>query len=352
MIYVGMDLHRATSVLTAISSHGEIFPSRRIHHDRIEELWQYLDQFGAERIRVAFESTGNARWMYRLLSGRPGVEAVVVTPHKVRIIAETVAKSDRVDAEVLAHLNALDALPRSWVPDEAVEELRELTRYRAALVRRRTQAKNQINGLLTRCGLLRPYKDIFGKRGLAWLAGAPLAAPMRYQLDGWLKELAGTCERIAHVEEVLYRRLLGQGRWASDVRRLITIPGVGKLTAATILAELGDYRRFRRRAEVAAFAGLVPRSKRSDRTARYGRLTKRGPAALRTILVEIALHAARGSHRYGRLYEKLKAAGRTNAGKAAVARQVLEDAWTMLIKQTDFREPLAAAGCHEPVRAG
>ena len=175
MIYVGMDLHRKNSYVTAISSDGEEFPSRRIHHDMIEELWQYLDQFGDERIRVAFESTGNARWMHRLLSRRSNVEPVMVTPHKVRIIAESVAKSDRVDAGVLAYLNSLDALPRSWVPDEAVEELRELTRHRAALVRRRTQTKNLIGGILTRCGVLRPYQDIFGRRGRAWLKGLRLA---------------------------------------------------------------------------------------------------------------------------------------------------------------------------------
>jgi transposase len=352
MIYVGMDLHRKNSYVSAISSDGEEFPSRRIHHDEIEELWQYLDEFGDDRIRVAFESTGNARWMYRLLSSRPNVEPVMVTPHKVRIIAESVAKSDRVDAGVLAYLNSLDALPRSWVPDEGVEELRELTRHRAALVRRRTQAKNQVNGILTRCGLLRPYQDVFGRRGRAWLAGLTLASAMQHQLRTWLEELDGTAGHIQSVEGILYKHLLPSDRWREDVARLMTMPGVGKLTALTILAELGDYRRFRRRSQVGSFAGLVPKTRRSDGSARYGRLTKRGPRALRTILIEVSLSAARQSPRYGRLYQKLKAAGRANAGKAAVARQLLEDAWTILIRQDHWREMSGQAALGLPARAG
>lgn len=352
MVYIGMDLHRKNSYLTAITRDGEVIDSRRIQHDNIDELWQYLDQFGDEPIRVAFESTGNARWMYRLLASRPGVEPVMVTPHKVRIIAESVAKSDRVDAYVLALLNSFNVLPRSWVPDEEVEELRELTRHRAALVRRRTQAKNQVNGILIRCGILRPYQDIFGTYGRAWLETLSLAKPMQHQLRSWLEELDTTSGHIASVERVLYRQLLPSDRWRGDIERLMSMPGVGKLTALTVLAELGDYRRFRRRGQVAAFAGLVPKSRRSDQTARYGRLTKRGPAALRTILVEISLHAARRSPRYGRLYEKLKAAGKTNAGKAAVARQVLEDAWTILIHQDRWREQSGLAAPEHPARAG
>ena len=94
--------------------------------------------------------------MQRWLRQDKTVESVAVTPHKVRIIAETVAKTDKIDALVLATLSKMDALPRGWLPDEQVEELRELTRHRAMLVRLRTMAKNRINGVLIRRGLLRP----------------------------------------------------------------------------------------------------------------------------------------------------------------------------------------------------
>lgn len=352
MIHVGMDLHRNNSFVAALDDRtGETFAGRRIHHDELDVLWQYLDAFGAERIRVVLEATGNSRWMYRLLRQHPQVEPVVVVPRKVRIIAETVAKSDRVDAQALAYLSSLNALPRSWVPEEDVEELRELTRHRARLVRRRTQTKNTISGILIRCGLQRPYQNIYGKRGRAWLAEVELPVWMRYQMDQWLEQLDHLQQDIERVEGVLYQRLAVDERWRDDIALLTTMPGVGRLTALTILAELGDYRRFRRRGEVASFAGLTPKSKRSNEQARYGRLTKQGPAALRTILIEVSLHAARQSVRYGRLYEKFKRQKRSNGGKAAVARQMLEDAWTMLRKHESFREPTLQSTEHM-ARAG
>lgn len=337
MIHVGLDLHHRTSYVRAMDDHGEVFPGRRVHHTVMSHLEQYLAGFGSEPKRVVFEATANARWMYRWLAQRPGVEPVAVTPHKVRIIAETVAKTDQIDALVLATLSRIDMLPRAYVPDETVEALREQTRYRAALVRLRTRAKNQINGVLVRCGVVRPYGNIFGVLGLAWLAGLDLPAILRQEVQGWLRLIETLQERIEAAERVLYRELARQGRWAADVDLLVTMPGVGKLTALTILAELGDYWRFRRRSAVSAFAGLVPTSKRSDRTARYGRLTKRGSTALRSILVEVAINAQRRVPRYRDLYERLKAAKSGNVGKVAVARQMLEDAWTMLIKREPFR---------------
>jgi len=337
VIHVGLDLHHRNSYVRAVTDKDEWIPGRRVYHDEIETLWQYLGQFGDERKRVVFEATANARWMYRLLAQDPTVEPVAVTPHKVRIIAETIAKTDKIDARVLAFLSQKDALPRAWLPDPDVEELRELTRYRASLVRLRTMAKNRVNGALVRQGLLRPYGDIFGPQGRRWLAEATLPAPMRLQVDHWLELIEEYGDKLRRVESRLYDELGKSRRWAEDIGLLLTMPGVGKLTAVTILAELGDYRRFKGRASVACYAGLVVRSKRSDESVHYGRLTKRGPTALRTILVEVSIQAARRSPRYARLYQKLRAQNRPNAGKAAVARQMLEDAWTLLMKREPFR---------------
>jgi transposase len=189
-----------------------------------------------------------------------------------------------------------------------------------------------------RQGLLRPYADIFGPRGRQWLAELLLPEVMRLQVDHWLALVDTYGERIKAVEVKLYQELARQERWAADIALLRTMPGVGPVTALTILAELGDYRRFRRRSSVSCFAGLIPSSKRSDQSCRYGSITKRGSRALRSILVEVSLNAAARVPRYGALYQQLKTARRSsNVGKVAVARQMLEDAWTMLIKREPFR---------------
>lgn len=341
MIHVGIDLHHKNSYVRAISDDGEIFPGRRIYHTDISDLWQYLSQFGEESKRVVFEATANARWMYRLLSDDPTVEPVAVTPHKVRIIAETVAKTDKIDATVLAGLSKMDALPRAWLPDESIEQLRELTRYRAGLVQMRTRAKNKVNGVIVRYGLVRPYGNIFGTYGRKWLSEVDLPDFMRMQVDNWLDTIDHLNGKISAVEERLYKGYAKDPRWSSDVDILLTMPGWGKLTCLTVLAELGDYSRFRSRASVSCFAGLVPSSKRSDKSCRYGHISKRGSTELRRILIEVTINAIRKVPRYGRLYARLKKERGGNVAKTAIARQMLEDGWTMLMKSEPFRyEPV------------
>jgi transposase len=344
IIHVGMDLHPKSSYVRAITDEGELVNGRRINHSDIDKLWDYLGQFGEEEKRVVFEATSNARWMYRLLKEDTTIDPIAVTPHKVRIIAETVAKTDKIDAKVLANLSKMDALPRAWIPDEEVEDLRELTRHRADLVSQRTRAKNRVNGILIRRGIIRPYGDIFGKLGREWLDEIELPMAMQLQVKHWL-DIINSCDRkIASVETKLYKHLAKKPRWSSDIKILETMPGWGKLTALTILAELGDYRRFKRRSSISCFVGLVPTSKRSDRSIKYGKITKRGSIFLRRILIEVSIHGARRVPRYKRLFLRLKKAKGTNIAKTAVARQMLEDGWTMLVKREPFRSISVQAG--------
>lgn len=337
MGHVGMDLHTKTMYLRAYTDAGELLPGRKVYCNDLRPLWEYLDQFGDEPVRVVFEAVGNARWMYRLLSDRPNLEPVAVTPHKVKIVCETVAKTDKIDAEKLAWLSKVDALPRAWMPDERIEALRELVRHRARLVQGRTRAKNEINGLLVRCGLTRPYDDIFGTLGRRWLAAVEFKPPMRLQLENWLESIDWIEPKIVALEGRIRRMLQRDPQWAQDLEVLDSLPGLGLVSIATILAELGDYRRFRSRSEVAAYAGLVPRSKRSDKTKRYGKLSKQGSPELRRVLTQVAQGVARRVPRYGQLYERIAREKHTHIAKSAVARRLLEDAWTILIKQEPFR---------------
>jgi transposase len=338
MIHVGMDLHHRSSVVRALSDEtGELLAARRIHHDRIEELWQYLASFGDEPIRVVFEAISNARWMYRLLAQRPNVEPVAVTPQKVRIIAETIAKTDKIDAGKLALISSINMLPRAWLPDERVERLREMTRHRTALLGVQTKCKNQINGVWVRLGIQRPYNDLFGPQGRRWLAALTLPSVMALQVEHWLAVLDVTAKRVGRMEGKIRQTIQADPVWRRGAALLETIPGVGPVTISTILAELGDWTRFRRRSEVASFAGLAPVSKRSADTRRYGHISKRGAKELRRVLTEIAQGVARQVPRYGRLYARVSSQKCANVAKTAVARRLIEDAWTILMKQEPFR---------------
>jgi len=337
MVHVGMDLHHRDSTVRALTEDGELHQPCKIYHDQLEQLWQYLDQFGEERIRVVFEAISNARWMFRLLGQHPNVEPVAVTPHKVKIIAETVSKTDKIDAGKLAWLSSVNMLPRAWLPDERVERLREMTRHRTALLGTQTKCKNETNSVLVRVGVQRPYDNIFGTLGRRWLAELNLPEVMRLQVNHWLTLLDTVGKQIPRMDRKIGRIIKDDPVWNRAAVLLDTIPGVGKVTISTILAELGDWKRFRRRGEVASFAGLVPVSKRSANTKRYGHISKRGSKELRRVLTEVAQGVARKVPRYGRLYYRVADQKCANVAKTAVARRLIEDAWTILMKEEPFR---------------
>lgn len=344
MIHVGMDLHHRMAYVRAITDDAELLEGRKIYFNDLPRLWEYLDQFGDQPVRVVFEAISNARWMYRLLRQRPNVEPVVVTPHKVKIIAETVSKTDKIDAAKLAWLSSVNMLPKAWMPDERFEVLRELVRHRSKLVRVRTRAKNEINGVLVRCGIQRPYDNIFGIRGRRWLTILELPKVMRLQVDNWLEQIDSVEAKLALLESRVRRTLKNDTQWSADAELLSSIPGVGLISVVTILAELGEYRRFRSRSQIAAYVGLVPTSKRSAKTARYGSLSKRGSPELRRVLTQVALGVSRQVPKYHWLYERIKQEKCANIAKSAIARHLIEDAWTLLMKREPFQlrqEPAA-----------
>jgi transposase len=135
----------------------------------------------------------------------------------------------------------------------------------------------------------------------------------------------------------------------TDVHRLESIPGVGPRTAETVVAYLGDPHRFDSAKEVSAYAGLVPRQYQSGNTDRRGRITRRGPALLRKLLVECAWCCLRYNAWARDVYQRLTHGGKARKKQAivALARKLLVRCWAMLRDGTRWRgdpapEPAAA----------
>jgi len=230
-----------------------------------------------ETIRVVMESTTNARAIQRLLTqyGREaGIDltAEVLHARKLRVIAESVNKCDRVGANILTELSRSNLqLPVCYMPDDEEFALREHLRARTDLVRIRTMVKNRVHAVLHRRGILTPMGELFGRIG-----------------EGFLDQLE--LDEAGQVILQRFRTLIGQlDETINESTALLqTMPGIGLITSLTILAELGDLTRFRSRAAVANYVGLVPRHRNSDQKYWSGRITRRGPAHLRGVLMEAA----------------------------------------------------------------
>jgi transposase len=152
--------------------------------------------------------------------------------------------------------------------------LRRLVSRRRGLVKRRTQVKNEISAVLHRnLKGANPASDPFGKKGRAWIAAQQLPIDERLTVDGCLRQLDFFGDELAEIDRLIAQQVLGD----EDVRRLMTIPGIDVVTAATLVAVIGDVRRFPTSRQLVGYLGLHPTIRQSGNgPARHGRLSKEG----------------------------------------------------------------------------
>jgi transposase len=208
MMYVGIDLHRKRSHITAMDEDGQVTLSRRVDNDPAT-IRQLLAEVGPEA-RIALEATYGWDWLAELVEDE-GYDLRLAHPLGTRAIAAARVKTDAVDARTLAHLLRADLLPEAYLAPRELRDLRELLRLRIFLTRLRTGAKNRVHALLARHGLSCPRSDLFGKAGRAWLAEAPLRAEPRARVDALCRivddlereiaELAAEIEERASADE-------------------------------------------------------------------------------------------------------------------------------------------------------
>lgn len=347
MIDVAMDVHVRSSVVHATDGAGQALRKGRVGNTLLEiaAFLAPVEALARERrepVRVTIENTTNARGVLRMLEayGRgAGLEltARAVDPRKMRVIAESVCKCDRLDAATLNELARANLrLPVCYFPDDEVFALREHLRARADLVRMRTMAKNRLHALLHRRAILAPEADLFSRSGRAFLAQVELDPAGDELRERWLTMVGRIDEQIDASDRAL-RTLAATERWREQTERLRTMPGVGPVTALTVLAELGDIHRFRSRAAVANYAGLVPILRESNGAGYRGGITRRGPALLRAMLVQAAWVSIRRVPAYASLHRRISERSNSQKAVTAVARRMLEDLWTMLRKKETFR---------------
>jgi transposase len=199
---------------------------------------------------VAFEAAYGWTWLLELLDDLE-LEPHLAHASRCKAIASARLKDGRVDARTLAQLLRADLLPEAWIAPVEVRQLRTLLRHRVALVRLRTMAKNRIQAVLADAGLDRAQGALWTGPGRAWLAAAELSLVARLVVEDYLALIDHLADPIAAVEA----QIAARAKLDPRVKVLMTLPGVGELTAMTVLAEIGDISRFPRRASCAPGPG-------------------------------------------------------------------------------------------------
>jgi len=257
--FIGLDIHRDFCEI-AISKGSKARSVGRVNST--PEALTVLGNSLAPQDKVILESTGNALEIARILE--PFVcDVVIANPMQVRAISHAKVKNDQFDARSLAELLAADLVPRVWIGDEQTRVLRRLTSRRSQLVRARTRPKNEITAVLVRNLKGRPpMTDLFGRQGRRWLAGLQFPADEHDTVQACLRQIDFLTTEIAHVD----RQLAEKALTSPEIKRLMTIPGVGITTAATLIAAIGDVQRFPTAKRLVGYLGLDPRVRQSGQT--------------------------------------------------------------------------------------
>jgi transposase len=240
-----------------------------------------------------------------------------------------------VDSKVLADLLRTNFLARAWIAPREVRDARELLRHRASLVRIQTALKNRVRVLLAKAGKCLQASDLFGIKALKELEALDLSAERKAIISDYVKVARCLLERLAALEETIQARVE-----LSPAAQLVDgIRGFGPLAALTVVSEIGDIKRFSSAAKLVSYAGLAPSNRGSAGVLRHGPITKQGSPWLRWILIEATPHAVEGYPQLAALHRRVTAnqGGRKNAGRMAVARQLLVSIYHMLKRGQAFQ---------------
>ena len=274
-----------------------------------------------EGSRVIIEACGATDRVSRFLEG---YDVVVVHPYKVRVIAESLKKTDRHDTHFLLDLDRLGQLPLAWMPDEKTRRNRDLCRNRYFLVKQRTAVKIRIKDYAYRLGM---DFESFSERRLKILKA--LNNPILSVLISRLDELN---KNVKEMDGLIHSAYLDD----PNAKLIDTIPGFAEYASLAVSSELGDASRFSDVHKLFAYAGMVPGVRQSGDYERHGRMI-RGNSFLKYILIECTTTHLRccDSRLTKGYYRMLPRTGRINA-KIGTARRILGVMYYMIKRGERF----------------
>jgi transposase len=319
MFFVGIDLHKKTITVCVVNQERAVVKRRTLcccEPDLIEDFFRGLGRFQA-----VVEATASYEWLWRLLE--PLADRLVLAhPKKLRIIAESKRKSDRIDAQVLAEYLAKDEIPESYRPTPRQRQHRVLVRYRCFARRRGASARTKIRRILADYNADR--NNLFTAEGMSYLASVKLADADRFVVDQLVQEWQQHQSRVRQAEKRLRAFAKKASAAEAEARAVLgSVPGVGTVTVDIVLSELADIRRFRSEKDVMAYAGLAPGFRESAGKRKELAITKDGSRLLRWALVEAAWRLVRQSRRWATVYGQLQQRRGKKKAIVAVARRLL-----------------------------
>jgi transposase len=321
MNFIGIDLHKKTISVCVMNQERKVLKRQKLYCAEPDTIVAFFEKY--RPFQAVVEATASYEWLWQLLE--PLAQRLVLAhPKKLRVIAESKNKSDKLDAQVLAEFLALDMIPEAYRPTARQRQHRALVRQRCFVQKNLTRLRNKIRRLLSDYNADRP--DLFTKAGLTSLLGMKkqLSEADRFVLNQLLAEWDYHRKQFQAVGRQLKAFAQKAPLKEQEVRTVLaSMPVVGPTTIEVVLSEIGDIERFRSHKRVVAYAGLAPGHRESAGHKKDMGITKQGSGLLRWVLIQTAWRMIRCSARWWLVYDNLKKRRGSKRAIVAVARRLL-----------------------------
>ena len=331
--YVGLDISLKQTAVCVVDQTGKIIREGTVESDP-DAITAFIAKHAPQVARIGLETGATSTWMWTELK-KKGLPVICIDArHAKAALKMQINKNDRNDAVGIARIMQCGWFKEVRVKDLDSHAIKALLLSRALLVRMKRDLENQIRGLLKNLGLIigRAKMTTFLVRAKELIVGKPA-------LVAAIEPLLKAREALERQIDDLDRKVLRLARSEPDVRRLMTAPGVGPITALCYLATIDDPTRFTKSRNVGAYVGLTTRRYASGEIDRTGRISKCGDALLRSYLYEAANVLLTRVAKWSALKAwGMRIAKRSSLAKAkvAVARKLAVILHRMWVDGTEF----------------
>jgi len=338
--FVGLDYHQDSVQVCVLDGDGRRLLNRSCPNDWLR-IAQAVEPLGRVE-RAAVEACCGAADLSEELRTRAGWPLDLAHPGYVERMKRSPDKSDFTDGHLLADLTRVGYVPKVYLPSSYERDLRQLANHRQALVDQRRAAKLRVGAVLREHRAKPPGGAKSSRWTRAWVAWAASAAELSGHARWVVGELLG---EITHLD----RKVLAADARLSEategdplVKRLMTEPGVGEVTAWVLRAYVGRFDRFATGKQLSRYCGLSPCNASSGARQADAGLVRGCNKLLRATLIQAAHRLARTEPRWRELSRSMRARGKpASVVAAAVANRWARGLWHRMNEQE--QEPLGAA---------
>ncbi|MBL0942223.1 MAG: IS110 family transposase [Alphaproteobacteria bacterium] len=337
-IFVGIDVHKKRWAVTLI--HCDQILDRCNLPGEITALGKFLSRYPGFKFHSVYEACFIGFGLHFDLEAL-GVKNIVVPVNKIPQVSGNKVKTDKRDSLKLATFLSKGLLKSIHIPDPVQIEFRQILRTREQFKRDKKRAYNRLKSLLIQ------YKICFEeprltKKLIHFLSNLEVGETIQLLVNSYIHEIEALDLQIKKLNQE-YLKINQQEKYSENYRLLLTIPGVGPLTSASLTYEIGDWLRFKNEKQIAAYFGLTPSEYSSGEHTHRGRITGQGNPNLRALLIEASWGIIQKDIAMRNFFMRLKhQTGSSKKAIVAVARKLVCRMYAMVKSQQEYQLPSAA----------